>query len=377
MTHRSGALAMVVGSILIGSLALAVLTVTDPQAAPVEGLPDPGLFTRWGLPVARGARDLCAASTIGLLFVVAVLLPRDPRARARLAEARARGAKAASVSAGLWALASAAVFVLAYSDTAGVAVLEPSLWVRMPTYIMSVDLGQANLISTTLVVAVSLGCLVARKVDDAEIAVLLGSLSALWPVASTGHVSTDADHQQSVLLLFSHLVAVSIWFGGLAAFGLLQGHIGRYRDAVLRRYSVTAACCLAAVAMSGVLSAILRLGSWTALSSSYGALILAKAVLLLALGAIGYLHRRRLVDNAPTWTALARRRFAELAGGELLVMCVAVALGVALGGTPPPDTGVSSSPPVDRSVLNDSARGGRAALVLGRLSGPPPILHSR
>lgn len=353
MTNRSALLAMVVGSILIGSVALAVLTMTDPQSTPLQGLPDAGVVTRWGLPVARGLRDLTAASTIGLLFVVTVLFPRDPRARPRLAEARRRGIKAASIGAGLWALASAAVLLLAYSDTAGVPVLESNLWAGMPVYVMSADLGQANLISTSLVVVVAFGCVAAHKVVDAEVAVLLCALAALWPIASTGHASTDANHQQSVLLLFSHLVGVSIWFGGLAAFSLLQVQLGRFRDTVLRRYSVTAACCLAAVAMSGVLSAILRLGSWTALSSSYGALILVKAVLLLALGVIGYLHRRRLADKTPTWTVLARRRFAELAGGELLVMCVAVALGVALGATPPPDAGLSSSPPADRAVLND------------------------
>lgn len=350
MTHRSAALAMLVGSILIGGVALAVLTATDPQPALGLGLPDGGAITRWGLPVARGVRDLSAAATIGLLFVVAVLLPRDARARPRLAEARARGITASTIGAGVWAIASAAVLVLTYSDTAGIPVLEPSLWSTMPTYFRSVELGQANLIGTAMISAVAVGCLVARKVDGTEVAVLLGSLAALWPIATTGHASTDANHQQSVLLLFSHLVAVSIWFGGLAAFGFLQDQIGRYRDAVLRRYSVTATCCLALVALSGVVSAVLRLGSWSALSSPYGAVIAAKATLLLALGAVGFFHRRRLVDKTPTWTARARRRFTALAGVELLVMCVAVALGIALGRTPPPDP----SPATTRHLVDRS-----------------------
>lgn len=343
MTHRSAALTMVVASALIGSVALAVLTVTDPQTDPIQGLPDGGALTRWGLPVARSLRDLSAASTIGLLFLVAVLLPRDARARPRLGQARSRGLGAAGIGAGLWAIASAAVLMLTYSDTAGIPIVEPSLWARMPAYVKSVDPGQANLVSTALVVAVAVSCLVARRVENAEAAVLLLSVAALWPLASTGHASTDANHQQSVLLLFAHLVAVSIWFGGLAAFGFLQDDVGRYRDAVLRRYSVAATCCLAVVAMSGVLSAAFRLGSWSALGSPYGALILAKATALLALGAVGYLHRRRLADKMPTWTAQARRGFTELAGGELLVMCVAVALGVALGRTSPPDPGGATS----------------------------------
>ncbi len=101
MTRRTAAVAMLVGSVLVGSLAAAILTVTEPQPTLIQGLPGAGLITRWGLPVARGLHDLSAASTIGLLFVVAVLLPRDARARPRLTEARSRGIATASISAGL------------------------------------------------------------------------------------------------------------------------------------------------------------------------------------------------------------------------------------------------------------------------------------
>lgn len=380
MTHRTAAVAMLVGPVLVGSLAAAILTVTDPQPTLIQGLPDAGLITRWGLPVARGLRDLWAASTIGLLFVVAVLLPRDARARPRLTEARSRGIATASISAGLWALASAAVLVLTFSDTAGFPVIGSSLWAGIPVYVTSVDLGMANMISTSLVLAIAVGCLAVRKVEGAEVALLLLSLAALWPIASTGHVATDPNHQQSVLLLFSHLVGVSIWIGGLAAFGFLQDDVGRYRDAVLRRYSVTATCCLTVVAMSGVLSAMLRLGSWSALRSSYGALILVKATVLLALGAVGYLHRRRLAATTQTWTAQARRRFAELAGGELVIMCVAVALGVALGRTPPPELEASTSsprPPVHHRLVSD-AHEGPAALPCGEAARlVVPTLDSR
>lgn len=348
MTRRSATLAFLIGSVLIGSAALAVLTVTDPQSSRATGLPDPGAVTRWGLPVAQGMRDLSAALTIGLVFAVAVLLPQDSRTRSRLAGARAQGIGAAGLCAGLWAFASAVVVVFSCSDVAGVPVVSPALWSELPAFVKDTDVGQANMISTVLVGVVAVGCLAARRFEGAEVAILLLSLAALWPLSSTGHVSTDDNHQQAVLLLFVHLVAVTIWIGGLAALAFLQGEVGRYRDAVLRRYSVTAACCLTAVAVSGVVGAWLRLGTWSELGSPYGVVILIKVGVLLALGAIGYLHRRRLVDKSPTWTEHARRRFAALAGGELLIMCLAMALGVALGRTPPPpslDRNASSATP--------------------------------
>ena len=108
--------------------------------------------------------------------------------------------------------------MLTFSDTAGFPVIGSSLWAGIPVYVTSVDLGMANMISTSLVLAIAVGCLAVRKVEGAEVALLLLSLAALWPIASTGHVATDPNHQQSVLLLFSHLVGVSIWIGGLAAF---------------------------------------------------------------------------------------------------------------------------------------------------------------
>lgn len=352
MTHRSAALAMLIGSVLISSLALAVLAVTDPQIAPTQGLPDAGVVTRWGLPVARSIRDLSAASTIGLLFVVAVLLPQNSRARPRLGTARTRGISAAGLSALVWVVTSAAVLVLSCSDVAGVPVFSPTLAVELQAFVTDVDLGQANMISTVLVGAVAVSCLVARRVEGAEVAILLLSLATLWPLSSTGHASTEANHQRAVLLLFAHLVAVSIWVGGLAAVGFLQRDAGKYRDQVLRRYSITAACCLAVVATSGVLGAMFRLGSWSALGSSYGVLILMKAAVLVALGLIGHLHRRRLADNAPTWTALARRRFAVLAGSELLIMSLAVALGVALARTPQPPNPDSNGGSISRHEID-------------------------
>ena len=97
----------------------------------------------------------------------------------------------------------------------------------------------------------------------------------------------------------------------------------RLLDAVLPRFSTLAGGCLACVVVSGVLNAVLRVPSLTALvTTGYGGLVLAKSVCVVALGGLGWLARRRL----------AARRLPVLrwAGVEVALMAVTIGLAAAL-----------------------------------------------
>ena len=81
--------------------------------------------------------------------------------------------------------------------------------------------------------------------------------------------------------------------------------------------------CLASVVVSGVLNAVLRVPSLTALvTTGYGLLVLAKAVCVVLLGCLGGIARRRL--------KMGRSPVLRWAGAEIALMAVTIGLAAAL-----------------------------------------------
>ncbi len=68
-----------------------------------------------------------------------------------------------------------------------------------------------------------------------------------------------------------HLVFVSVWLGGLVTLVLIRGTLGPGRlVTVLARYSTLALVCFIVVAVSGYVSAEIRVGSIENILSPYG-----------------------------------------------------------------------------------------------------------
>src|SRR5690606_21103821 len=139
-------------------------------------------------------------------------------------------------------------------------------------------------------------------------------------------------HSEAVNAMGLHLIGVAVWVGGLIGLVLMRRHLlGKGYDADLgttvERYSVLALWAYAAVAISGVRSAWLRLGSFEDLASAYGALVIIKALILIALGIFGWQQRRSVVAALRSSPA-SRAVFARLAAVEVFLMVAATGLGV-------------------------------------------------
>src|SRR5664279_506370 len=83
-----------------------------PQAAPV-GIPDPGLFVGWALPLVKLLTDASAVLTIGMLLLAVFLLVSKGSEVEGLS---VQAARLASRWAWVWAVASVALYVLTVSD---------------------------------------------------------------------------------------------------------------------------------------------------------------------------------------------------------------------------------------------------------------------
>ena len=136
--------------------------------------------------------------------------------------------------------------------------------------------------------------------------------------------------------LATHVIAASVWLGGLLALGVHVRSTDLLAEA-LPRYSRVALACFTLVAVSGVVM------GWVALTeprelltTPYGQLLLGKTAALGTLGVLGHLHRQRTLPAAAAWRPRAFRRLAAV---ELVVMVATAALAVGLSRTAPPDGG--------------------------------------
>jgi copper transport protein len=172
--------------------------------------------------------------------------------------------------------------------------------------------------------------------------------------ALAGHASVQSPTGVFFPTDVVHVLAASVWVGGVACLLLalpgatrqLEGtERSRLLLATLARFSPLALASVIAIAASGVVQAYIDVRSFDALfHTTYGALIVAKVLLLLALIALGWVNRERVIPlltrvvgdrSAPGGAgALARRTLR----GELALMLCVFGVTAAL---------VSYAPPID------------------------------
>lgn len=350
-TRRTPAAAPV---LLTVTVAIAVLLpagmLTDAFAPPVSALFDPGAVVRWGLPVVRLVHDVAAAATVGLLLLAATVLPDGRTTRRRLTATRY-----AAVAGAVWVVAAVVALVLTFADIADLQPSDPGFLSALAGSIGPVETLRVAAISAALALVVATGAaLVRSRAGTVWLGVL--AIVAVLPLALSGHAAGSASHETAVTSLALHLVAALVWVGGLLALVVLKPVLGAALPVSVSRFSTLAAWCFAAVALSGVLNAWVRLGSLGDLATAYGVLVLAKATALVLLGFAGLVQRRSVVWRLRSEPG-SSRAFARLALGELVVMGAAFGLGTALSRSRPPVPDAPSSSTVAVSLTGYPAPG--------------------
>ena len=163
---------------------------------------------------------------------------------------------------------------------------------------------------------------------------LLVALAASSFPALAGHAAGLGDHALATTAGVAHVVAAVLWTGGLVALGTHAARRDMPLDRAVRRFSPIALVSIVLLAASGAANAYTRLDAPSQLfTTGYGQLLITKTLLVVALGAFGWIIRRRII-NGPMTSRIGA--FARIAGLDLLVMAVAIGLGVALASSAPP-----------------------------------------
>ncbi|PZF82708.1 cytochrome c oxidase assembly protein [Jiangella anatolica] len=310
----------------------------------IPGLGDPGAVTQWGLPVARAVLDGAGAVTVGLLGLAVVL----PTRKGQLGSDALHALRAASLSALVLAVAAAVVHLLTLSDLVGRPLPDALAGDSFVSYTSTVEQGRAY----AAMVVLALALVPAARLtlgQGGAIALLCLGVAALVPLSLIGHSSSGDYHHSARVSLLVHLIGMAVWVGGLIAVSWYAGRRGRELPRVARAFSAVALGCFVMVAASGVLNAWVRLASLSEVfTSSYGLILLAKVVALVALGWLGWRHRTRTLPQLDAGRPGAFRR---LAIGEIVIMAAAIGLAVALSRTEPPGPTIPEVRTVVRELI--------------------------
>lgn len=372
------------------ALMAASFVVTGANAG--TDLVDAGAAVRWLLPTTEVLQNLAMATVIGSLLFAVGIVPRftddtQGRAHYNMAHAYNKAQRAlnlqreeyapftavlnlASAASVVWALTSIAQLVLSYADISGRAVSAADSYTQeLSSYIMTITSGQAQ--ATTVAVAVIVATLTFAIRSLTGLLVTLGlSMLGIVTIALTGHSAGGDDHMGAVNSLGLHVLGISLWTGGMIALAYISqkisapdagtGTIPGSRDtstaarrvpmvvAVLKRYSTVAFLSFILVVTSGVINANLRMFAWENLTTDYGLQVLTKLALTLLLGAIGALHRLRLIPAMEAGKVSGIRGVWQAIIAEIIIMGGVSGLAVSLSRTAPPK---SEDLPVDASPV--------------------------
>ncbi|GAA5126715.1 copper resistance D family protein [Pseudonocardia adelaidensis] len=280
-----------------------------------------------GTSVTRSGMDVAGIAAVGLT-VLALLLPAArhvPGSALRaLDRVRATADRALVAVAGAWLVLVLVGIMFRTADAFGRPVGQLSGG-DIGSFVTELA-GGRGLLLTAGCIAALLVCAALRLRDRALVQArvpLVAALLGLVTPAVTGHAGTHPDHQLAIMSIGVHVVAAALWVGGLA---LVLALVARHRallDAVLPRFSRLAGWCIGAVALTGLLTAVIRLETWDAVvTTRYGVLVLAKITCLALLGVLGGLHRRRL--------AAGRVPVLRWAAVEVGVMAATIGIAAAL-----------------------------------------------
>jgi cytochrome c oxidase assembly factor CtaG/putative copper export protein len=348
-----------VGAVAAMTLVLALVFGRAVDDAVLPGIPSPGALTEWALPVATLVATLLGVLTVGLTVTAAFLLPGDGPSVAPHGWLLLRRTTWLALA---WAATSVVLIVLNASDVVGTP-LGGLDGTSVASFAFSIAQGQALVVQALLAIAVAV---LSRSGVSRGLAAVTATAAAvaLLPPAFTGHSAGAGNHQIAVTSLALHVLAASLWVGGLA--GLLAVRRSKAFAATAARYSRLALGCFAATAVSGAANAAVRLGDWPALwTSRYGVLVLGKIVALAVVGLIGAAHRGRTL---PALNAGRPGAFIRLAAGELVVLGAAIGLAVALSRSPTP---VPSNPVEPDPLVELLGFGAPGPISAARLLGDP------
>ena len=264
-------------------------------------------------------------TTIGLLLAIAFFL-ND--VEGKLGETAKALRNITAIAALTWAIATGISIVATLANILGTDLSEALDPTSMRSFISQITLGKYMFAQLCLALLVALVAIRIRGVAGAN-ALLLLSLAAIIAPVFESHSASSGSHALAIGSLVVHVIAISLWVGGLVAITFLKA---QDRAMALPRFSALALWAAIAVSASGTANAWARLNFQSAWSSEYARMVLLKILLTVALIFFGYLNRRQLKGSLK----LNGKQLGRLISVEVLIMAITTFVGSKLSTMQPP-----------------------------------------
>jgi cytochrome c oxidase assembly factor CtaG len=229
----------------------------------------------------------------------------------------------------IWFIGAFGTVIFTLAQILGTTVADALDLTVIRSFITQISLGK-YLAFQALMAAVVLVFSFATKKIELLIILLALSIAGLVAPVFESHAASSGSHSLVIGSLVIHVIALSLWVGGVIALGTLSAED---RPVAVPRFSQMALWSAIAVVISGAVNAWARLNFVDAWNSSYAFIVLGKIVATIILVLIGYLHRKTLANKKSiNWAG-----FAKLITVEAAIMVVTVLMGTWLSTSASPD----------------------------------------
>ena len=294
----------------------------------------------------QGAFYVLAFATIGTLLAASLLIVNNGGALTASAIAVKRKS---SLLAMLWFLTSFFAVIFKVRDILNGEALDST---TLNSYLTQTNLGKSMFFQMIGLAILTLALPLIKRVIPLVILTGIALLSLIAPIFQS-HAASNGSHSLAIGALVTHVVALSLWVGGLAGILFIPKD---ERITALYRFSVLALWAAIAVVFSGVATAWTRLNNASAWNTQYAYVVIAKVILTIALFAMGYANRKALASR----DEMRLQELLRLISVEAMVMTAVVLMGSWLSQIQPP-TG-------DTSNLTE------AQLIVGMPTPPQPSI---
>ena len=289
-------------------------------------------------------------TTIGLLLAIAFFLNEI---EGKLGD-RAKALRSlTSIAALTWAIATGLSIIATLANILGTDLSEALDPTSLRSFISQITLGKYMFVQLCLALLVASVVIRIKGVAGANALLLLSLVAIIAPVFES-HSASSGSHALAIGSLVVHVIAISLWVGGLVAITFLKADD---RAIALPRFSALALWAAIAVSASGTANAWARLSFQSAWSSDYARIVFLKILLTAVLIFLGYLNRRQLKGSLK----LSGKQLGRLLSFEVLIMAVTTFVGSKLSTMQPP-------------VRADSSQLDPGLVVAGIATPPPPNL---
>jgi copper transport protein len=224
------------------------------------------------------------ASLVGVAFIGLVAFRQTPRALVPLA-----------VLAAVVSIVGTATVIEAQRADAGVPYAQ----------LMTTSLGRIavwRLIPAGLIVVAVLLALASRGTLRRAGLGLAGVAAAGAMVAdvSASHAAAGSLPLLNGFVQWVHVLGAGVWMGGLLALLVaIRGAESGDKASAVKRFSTAAGVALVVVAVTGIIRAVVEIGSWDkVLTTTFGLLVVVKVSLIVLLAGLGAVNRFRSVPQA-------------------------------------------------------------------------------